>query len=152
MSYLWRKDLQSWQTSQYTNQIKWQLKSFPGKSFSNFLKNRAGAEEHLKTLFEIPVEIVYFCLQKKILNFVKKHRNKDCQWLLLKQGVCQIFHTEFPDFSLTLPWLFPSFPWLSINILYWNVSKFWYFFFNLLFLKKDFLISLKFPNFSLTFH
>ena len=59
-------------------------------------------------------------------------------------------------FSLTLNQhfinFFPDICPLKIRN-FWNVSKFWYFFFNLLFLKRNFLLSLKipwlFPDFSL---
>ena len=61
------------------------------------------------------------------------------------------FFLLFPDSPSTFYKLFPCIYPLKIRN-FWNVSKFWYFFFNLLFLKKDFLISLKFPDFSLTFH
>ena len=57
----------------------------------------------------------------------------------------------------TFPWIYPDFflifldsrstfcklfSWYSSSQIwnFWNVSKFWYFFFNLMFLKKDFLI------------
>ena len=83
------------------------------------------------------------------------------QFWRVYQGVCQIFDTEFPDFSLTFFLVFPDslstfyqlspgiYPLKIIN--FWNVSKFWYFFFILLSVKKDFLISLKFPGFPRLF-
>ena len=60
------------------------------------------------------------------------------------------FFLVFLDSRSTFYKLFPDIYPLKIKKIF-NSSKFWNFFFNLLFLKKDFLISLIFPDFSLTF-